>query len=494
MNKELWDWGDEQQEQESQAPKRSLFDNLGDAITAIGANFSDVRGSNNIGDLRHDLMENGATMPLEEYNRKVAELEQLYGQREASRQQYQQAHDNLVANDSFLKNIDQLGGTLEGMAAQGIGTAVGAGLGLVGGVGGAAMGAKIGNAAGAVAGGYLDARSVALQAEEDVLDNGGTWEQARHAYDEALKKASLTTLPETLADIALGNRLVRAGLNSGMARKIAGSTIGRAGSAALDPAARLGTKAAFKAGNTLVGRGVGLATDIAMQGSTEALQEVTQDYIGNRETAKALGQADNEYSLGGFKDYALSDQGLETMKTAGIMGALFGGAGGALSSGQYLTRGAETNTGIRAHNNAEQMINDGSLKISAEKRRDEEKIISVLKGISPAELASWSDAEIVAEASILEGQYMGVQGEAEDLSTVRGAADVVRRLSDENTGVHREGDLTETTNKFLEGMGVDKEQRQRMFNSPAEMSIIEQARKAQEAEAKEKCTSNRNSY
>jgi len=56
-----------------------------------------------------------------------------------------------------------MGGTIEGMAAQGIGTAVGAGLGFLSPVaGGTAMGAKVGNAAGAIAGGYLDAKSVAL--------------------------------------------------------------------------------------------------------------------------------------------------------------------------------------------------------------------------------------------------------------------------------------------------------------------------------------------
>jgi len=63
-----------------------------------------------------------------------------------------------------------------------------------------------------------------------------------------LPKAALTTLPETLVDVATGNRLVRAGLNSGVARKIAGSTLGRMGSAVLDPAAKIGTKAALKSG------------------------------------------------------------------------------------------------------------------------------------------------------------------------------------------------------------------------------------------------------
>jgi len=73
-----------------------------------------------------------------------------------------------------------MGGTMEGMAAQALGTAGGAALGFVSPVvGGTAMGAKAGNTLGAIAGGYLDARSVALQAEEEVLDSGGTWEQAK---------------------------------------------------------------------------------------------------------------------------------------------------------------------------------------------------------------------------------------------------------------------------------------------------------------------------
>jgi len=157
------------------------------------------------------------------------------------------------------------------MAAQGIGTAVGAGLGFLSPVvGGTALGAKWGNAAGALAGGYLDARSVALQAEEDVLNKGGTWEQAKRAYDETLKKASLTTLPETAVDIALGSRLIGGALNSKAARKIAGSTLGRVGSSVLDPAAKVGTMVS-RATRPIVGRGAGLLTDVALQSGTEAL-------------------------------------------------------------------------------------------------------------------------------------------------------------------------------------------------------------------------------
>jgi len=126
------------------------------------------------------------------------------------------------------------------------------------------------------------------------------------AYEEALKKASLTTLPETAVDIIMGNRLMRSALGSKAARNIAGSALGRVGSTVLDPAAKVGT-AVSRMTRPIVGRAAGLATDVALQGVTEAGQEVTQDYIANREVAKALGQQDNEYSLGGFKDYALSD-------------------------------------------------------------------------------------------------------------------------------------------------------------------------------------------
>jgi len=76
---------------------------------------------------------------------------------------------------------------------------------------------------------------------------------------------------------------------------------------------------------------------------------------------------------------------------------------------------------------------------------------------------------------------MGVIGEAEDMSTTRGAADVVRRLtSKEDNTIHREGDVTETSRAFLKGMGVDDGMMNRMFNSPVEKSLMEKARKEEE--------------
>ena len=254
----------------------------------------------------------------------------------------------------------------------------------------------------------------------------------------------------------MGNRLVRAGLSSGLARKVGSSALGRVGASVVDPATRLGTKAAFASGKGLVGRGVGLATDIALQGGTEALQEVTQDYIGNREVAKAMGQKDNEYSLGGFKDYALSPQGLETMKTAGIMGALFGGVGGTLSSGQYLQRGAETKMGIKTHNATQSMVNDGNLTLDKNKRAEEEKIISLVKGISPAQLATWSDADIIAESSVIRGQFRSlVTGENQDVAQVREAVDTTDRLSKIGNNTTKEGVLTEKSNMLLDRMGIE---------------------------------------
>lgn len=465
IDDKLWDWGDEGRNQEK--TNRSLFDNLSDALTAIGANFRDVRGSERLGDIRDDLRQDNLTW--DEINQLKQNYYDEYANRELARQQYAQAHQNLVNDDSFLKNIDQMGGTMEGMAAQALGTVGGAVLGSVVPGAGTAAGAKFGNMAGAVAGGYLDARSVALQAEEEVLDAGGTWEQAKQAYDEALKKAVWTTLPETAVDIAMGNRLVGAALGSKAARKVAGSAVGKVGSSVIDPAARLGTKAALSSGKGLVGRGVGLLTDIGLQGGSEALQEVTQDYIANREVAKALGQQDNEYSLGGFKDYALSPQGLETMKTAGIMGALFGGVGGTLSSGQYLQRGAETARGIQTHNAVEKMMKEGSLQVSEDARQKLEKVIEDTKGFNPAELATWSDSDVIAEASIIEGQKYRTEnktGEKENISTIRGAVKVLNDISG-NEGVVSDIGLSQQASDYLDIIGVADDMREQMFGSTA---------------------------
>ena len=484
MNNKLWENNFDSVSTEEEKPQRSLFDNIGDAITAIGANFNDVRGSERLGDLRRELEDR--TLSPEEFEAKAAEYDREYAEREAARQRYQAAQNNLVADDSFLKNVTQMGGTLEGMAAQGIGTAVGAGVGFLSPfVGGTAMGAKIGNAAGAVAGGYLDARSVALQAEEDVLNNGGTWEQAKRAYDETLKKASLTTLPETLVDIAMGNRLVGSALNSRAARKIAGSTLGRVGSSIIDPAAKVGT-AVSRATRPIIGRAAGLATDVALQGSTEALQEVAQDYIADREVAKAMQQADNEYSLGGFGRYATSEQGLETMKTAGIMGALFGGIGGTLSSGQYLQRGSDTVMGNKAYNAVESMVQDGSIELDKEKREAIEDYIHHVTGKSQAELSTWSDGDIISQyASSFAERFNPGSNEDMNYSIVRGVVEGVKDtvVGDEARG-SRENDLTTTAEKVLERMGVDADIRQKLFVSSAEQSVIEKAKQAEQTETK----------
>ena len=69
----------------------------------------------------------------------------------------------------------------------------------------------------------------------------------------------------------MGNRLARAAMGSKVARNIAGSALGKAGSAILDPATKIGTAVASKSGKSLAGRVAGIATDIAMQSGTEAL-------------------------------------------------------------------------------------------------------------------------------------------------------------------------------------------------------------------------------
>lgn len=489
MKKEDFEWGNTDSVdniQQQQTPRRSLIDDIGDAISAIGENFNVVRGSGRIGDLMDSLANPSRGTTEEEYYQNLDKLENEYMQRQLAQQRYQEAQDRLVADDSFLKNVTQMGGTIEGMAAQALGTVGGAAIGGIA-TGGAGLGtgAKVGNAVGAVASGYLDARSVALEARERVLEQGGTWEQAQQAYDETLKKASLTTLPETLVDIVMGNRLVGSALNSKAARKVAGSTLGRVGASVLDPAAKVGT-AVSRMTRPIVGRAAGLATDVALQGSTEALQEVTQDYIADREVAKAMQQADNEYSLGGFGRYATSKQGLETMKTAGIMGALFGGVGGTLSSGQYLQRGSDTVMGNKAYNAVESMVQDGSIKLDKEKREAIEDYIHHVTGKSQAELSTWSDGDIISQyASSFAERFNPGSNEDMNYSVVRGVVEGVKDtvVGDEARG-SRENDLTTTAEKVLERMGVDADTRQKLFVSSAEQSVIEKAKQAEQTETK----------
>ena len=458
MNDKVWEqaWQNLQQNEPTEKPKRSLFDNIGDALTAMGANYTDVRATGNMGDLRSQLFEPYEGMTEEEYYEKKAEYQRLRAEREQARQVYEQAHQNLVNDDSFLKNIDQMGGTLEGMAAQAVGTIGGAAIGSLVPVVGTAAGSKIGNTLGAIAGGYLDARSVALQAQEEVLDAGGTWEQAKDAYDNALFKASFTTLPETAVDIAMGNRLARAAMGSKVARNIAGSALGKAGSAILDPATKIGTAVASKSGKSLAGRVAGIATDIAMQSGTEALQEVTQDYIANREVAKALGQQDNEYTLGGFKDYALSPQGLETMKTAGIMGGLFGGVGGAISSGQYLQKATDDSRAMQRV----QQLKEFDKKTGKLKLDDTDRIITIAAntlGIEKSEVGTVDDAlRMLINWDTERFDTKNVLGmstsDRQVLNTVA-TNNIIQLLSGETSA--RRDFSTETTKEFFNMFGED---------------------------------------
>ncbi len=429
-----------------------LFQNLGDLFDAIGANYNDVRETEKLGDLRSDYWDTTGKS-AGEINALIDEYRETQAERNRQRDIYEEAHNRLVKDDSFFKNIDQMGGTLEGMAAQAAGTIGGA---VIGGlaapftVGASAVGgAKIGNAVGAVAGGYLDARSVALQAQEDVLDKGGSWEQAKKAYDETLFKASFTTLPETLVDIAMGNRIV-----SSAAKNIGKSAVGKVGSALLDPASKVGTFVADKTGKSLIGRGAGLLTDIAMQGSTEALQEVTQDYIADREVAKTMGDVDNEYSLGGFKDYMFSPQGLETMKTAGIMGALFGGAGGAISSGQYL-KYATNDDAAMARISQLKDYNDktGKLKIFSDKEAQDNFIQDVANifNIDKEDIPSFRDA--LRMYINYDTEYWNVGIADRQVLNTAATNDLIQKLSGDAS--NRRDITSETTRDFFNFVGED---------------------------------------
>jgi len=59
-----------------------LFDNLSDALTAIGANYTDVRATGEMGDLRHQLFDPDENLTEEEYYNKKAEYQNLRDERQ----------------------------------------------------------------------------------------------------------------------------------------------------------------------------------------------------------------------------------------------------------------------------------------------------------------------------------------------------------------------------------------------------------------------------
>jgi len=183
-----------------------------------------------------------------------------------------------------------------------------------------------------------------------------------------------------------------------------------------------------------------------------------------------LGQQDNEYSLGGFKDYALSPQGLETIKTSAIMGGLFGGVGGVLSSGQYLQHGAKTRQGNATYQAVKNLENDGKFAINADNREAEVKTLAEIlrrDGVDENTIRNWSDAELAAASAEVRGKFIsGITDEAQDQSIIRQGADTVNRFfsTDENRQL-REGDVNNPMREYLHAVGVDDDAIARMFTT-----------------------------
>lgn len=350
------------EEEPIKAPKRSLFDHLGDWLGAVKANYGDVTSSDELGDIRLKMME---PMSRERYDELSAQYDKLYKEREAYRNAYNQYQQALVDDDSSLKDFTQFGGTAQGFGIQALGSLAGAGLGagvgtvLAPGAGtasGAATGWKIGNTLGALGSAHFDAKSVADAAAERVINETGNSELAKQAYDRALNRAYLTEIPDVGLDILLGGKIGGAVLGSKLGRKVVGSPVGQGVKkiAGINAPNSISTYVAAKTGSPLLGRVAGTAAFGYGEGKSEEFQEGTQDYIENQEVERAnrlsKGLPDNEgdYSARGWLDYMQSPEGQETRRIAFKTGALMGGLGGAVASGHMLQDGTRNASDIKA--------------------------------------------------------------------------------------------------------------------------------------------------
>jgi hypothetical protein len=66
--------------------------------------------------------------------------------------------------------------------------------------------------------------------------------------------------------------------------------------------------------------------------------------------------------------------------------------------------------------------------------------LSMLRGFSLEELASWSDADILAESAVAVGDMRkNITGEGSDISQIREAADTLIRLTKDKNSITKEG-------------------------------------------------------
>lgn len=436
----------------AQNENRGFFDALKDFGTGVYSNTSSMLDSTDLHKLREELLNPVAGTTEEEYEQLKQRYIDLYDQQQRTRVAGQEARERLEGDGTigqFASRATNIGGSLPSM-----------GINLVGMVAGAY---PLTNALSS----YMDAESAAIEASENVLNQGGTLEEAQQAFKGALPKQILTTIPDTIIDQMIWGKMSKMIGKASLGKKAFVDPARGLATSLKDPGSRIATKVAFDTGKKFLGKGAGILSDTALNVGSEMLQEGLQNYVSNTEADAAMGNPNDGYSLRGFADYLKSEEGIETLKDTAASTILMGGVGGMIQSGQYLQRGAETARGIQTHNAVEKMMKEGSLQVSEDARQKLEKVIEDTKGFNPAELATWSDSDIIAEASIIEGQNYRTEnktGEKENISTIRGAVKVLNEISG-NEGVVSDIGLSQQASDYLDLIGVADDMREQMFGS-----------------------------
>jgi len=138
----------------------------------------------------------------------------------------------------------------------------------------------------------------------------------------------------------------------------------------------------------------------------------------------------------------MSPEGIETMKTAGLTGALFGGIGGAISSKSYLKSGYADSVATTMAKDFADQFKEGKEKLNSEKL---DNLKNRLETIYDIDTKNMSTEDIIRNAIALENEKLDATGDMG--ASIFNANKVLKELVGETTA--RDDHSTETTRRML---------------------------------------------
>ena len=455
-----------------------IFDNVGAFGNAAYSNIKDIGLTADIRDT-YEKLYNGDYSSREEYDRLVQDFERMQNERREYKQRFQDNNAILEKNNSWLKDLAEVGGTVHGIGTQLKDTAMAAGAGAVtmgalgvgaGGIGaipaalvGAAKGATWGNRFGAFHQAYEDARINAIDAWERVLQEGGTREQAEQAYNDALVNNLPTEALDVIGNLYFGSKILGNAVSSNMAQKLSKSALGKTAEkvSRFDLPAVVGTNVAKKFGST-AGKIAGGVTASTLEGIGESIQEPWQDYATERAIDIQRRQYDpnhegiRDFSVlgdGGLLDYYTTPEGRETAWKSFKMGAAFGGIGSALSASQFTKLGTAHSDSIQGGKQQAKWIEDNKILQGDNLARFNEikETMANIYDLSDDKKADLSVEDVARMYQEYYTNLFGQGGNRQEQNAVS-QADFLNEITGEETA--RRGLMGDTATKYVDQFGI----------------------------------------